>query len=174
MKYWCWCRKQPQRESSLIAEGLVSGGLQGFNYLVLKWTPKSLSLICLIKRLLRSWIHIIFQFNSMLLPNKSSTSFEFQYFSKKIVELSKVKKELQKVLKLTHAKQKMPFLSINIQQDYHRTRPMWSQAAIPPIPNTPTKLTWEVSGCQFCFSPALFLSVVMFNRVEISTLAKVI
>ena len=96
------------------------------------------------------------QTNSMLLPNKSSTSFEFQYFSKKIVELSKVKKELQKVLKLTHAKQKMPFLSINIQQDYHRTRPMWSQAAIPPIPNTPTKLTWEVSGCQFCFSPALF------------------
>ena len=30
---------------------------------------------------------------------------------------------------------------------------MWSRAAIPPIPNTPTKLTWEVSGCQFCFSP---------------------
>ena len=38
-------------------------------------------------------------------------------------------------------------------QDYHRKRPMWSQAAIPPIPNTPTKLTWEVSGCQFGFSP---------------------
>ena len=59
-------------------------------------------------------------------------------------------------------------IQIQIQiylQDYHRKQPMWSQAAIPPIPNTPTKLTWEVSGCQFCFSPdhTIFLSLKIFN-----------
>ena len=88
---------------------------------------------------------------------KHFTTFEFQYFHRKIVELIKVEIDYKQILKFTHAnyncKTKMSTLSINIQKDYHRKRFVRSQAAIPPIPNTPTKLTWEVSGCQFCFSP---------------------
>ena len=170
IKYWCWCGKQPQWESSQIAEGLVSGGLQGLYYLVLKWTLKSLALSLIRrKRPLRLWIHMILQFKSMLLASISQL-LNFNTSIEKLLSSSKLKsitnKFLNLLMQITIAKRKCQLcqsiskkitigndlwgvrlpsfpsqkqIQIQIQiylQDYHRKRPMWSQAAIPPIPNT--------------------------------------